>query len=291
MIDSEVVDIIICAHCGTRNRVKGHNKTLRPVCGRCGSSLEPPLMQIGDYFLGQNISNDSHLTEVSKSEYKALPKVFHGEKILRASDVTFLGHSWNILLGTTKGRVYKLSAQFISDDHNMVDRVYSEAINYCSKQYGSPSSGKNLPYFLGNLYETSGCTEQEVESVMMWKSSQGNVILDHRSLVGDHFVNLQATSEAVAKESRPMFPYREPVGTFSKVLTYYSTLTVGMVFAGGISASLWLFSPALAIVFFLAFVVWWLYSGWKRATAAFTFLVWQSVILLQALWRVLFRRD
>jgi hypothetical protein len=43
MSDSEGVDIITCTHCGTRNRVGAYESTLRPVCGRCRSSLEPAI--------------------------------------------------------------------------------------------------------------------------------------------------------------------------------------------------------------------------------------------------------
>jgi hypothetical protein len=44
MSDLQAVDdIITCTHCGTRNRVGSYESTLRPVCGRCHSSLEPAI--------------------------------------------------------------------------------------------------------------------------------------------------------------------------------------------------------------------------------------------------------
>ena len=125
-------------------------------------------MQIGDYSLGQYIDKESHLVEISQLGYKGLPKMFHGEKLFRAPDVTFLGYSWNMVLGVINHRIYKLSAQFISDNARMADITYSEAINFCSKQYGTPSSGKDLPSSLRTLYERSGWTESEADGVMVW---------------------------------------------------------------------------------------------------------------------------
>lgn len=158
-------------------------------------------MQIGNYSLGQNIRDASHLTEISRLEYNALPKGFVGEKILRAPDFTFLGYSWNMVLGVINHRIYKLSAQFISDNAHMADVAYSEAINFCSKQYGTPSSGKNLPSSLRTLYERSGFIESELDRVMVWDTSFGNVIVDRRSVLDDHYVNFQATSAPLVRTS------------------------------------------------------------------------------------------
>ena len=69
-------------------------------------------MQIGDYSLGKNVSDQPQLTEISKLEYNVLQKTFVGEKILREPDTLFLEHLWNIRIGVINDRIYKFSAQF-----------------------------------------------------------------------------------------------------------------------------------------------------------------------------------
>jgi len=186
-------------------------------------------MQIGDYFLGQNISDCSHLMEISQPEYKALPIMFQGEKILRAPDAIFLGYSWDMVLGVTNHHVYKLSAQFISDNASMTDMVYLETIRYCSKQYGTPSSGKNLPSFLMTSYERSGWAESEINGVMFWNASFGNIVVDRKSLFDDHYVNLQATSRSLVKESRLLFPRITPVQTVLKANLLMTSIILALV--------------------------------------------------------------
>jgi hypothetical protein len=192
-------------------------------------------MQIGIYSLRQNIRDESQLTEVSQLDYNSFSKTFVDEKILKAPDVFFLGHLWNILLGVIKDRIYKISAQFVSGDGQMADTVYSSTVRFCSKEYGSPLSNKNLPSSLRNLYEKSGYTEHEVKSVMVWKTSFGNVILDHRSLLDDHFVNLHATLGSLVNESRLLLPRITPIRTvlavfLSTVAAYSFSLVIDLLF-------------------------------------------------------------
>lgn len=220
-------------------------------------------MQIGDYFLGQNISDHPHLIEISQPEYKALPKMFPGEKILRAPDVTFLGYSWNMVLGVINLHAYKLSAQFISDNASVADMAYSEAIKFCSKQYGTPSSGKELPSSLRTSYERSGWTESEVTGVMVWGTSFGNVIVDRRSAFDDHYVNLQATSGSLMRESRLLPPRITPVRTvlalvLSAVAAYAFSFATDLLLGGlfGVLPNTAAFLPAvtwsvIAIVSFI----------------------------------------
>ncbi len=195
-------------------------------------------MQIGDYFLGQNISDHPLLIEISQLEYKALPKRFSGEKILRAPDVTFLGYSWNMVLGVINHHVCKLSAQFLSHNASMADMAYSEAIKFCSKQYGTPSSGKELPSFLRTLYERGGRTESEVNGVMMWKTSFGNVMVDCGQAFNDHYVNLQATSRSLVRKSVLLHPFRiTPVRTvlalvLSAVAAYAFSFSTDLLLGG-----------------------------------------------------------
>lgn len=175
-------------------------------------------MQIGHYSLGQNISDDPHLTEISQLEYNALPKTFVGENILQAPDVSFLGHSWNIRLGTINDRIYKLSVQFISDNDHMAGTVYSEAIKFCSKQYGPPISS-------------------EGGAVTGWDTSFGNIIVDHGRMSDMHYVNFQATSGSLVRESRLLIPRITPMRTvvtliLSAVAAYSISFAIDLLLGG-----------------------------------------------------------
>ncbi len=132
-------------------------------------------MQIADYSLGQNISGITGLAELSRWEYVFLRKTFPNEKILRAPDVTFLGYSWNLVLGTVDGYIYKLSAQFISSVHAIAGAVFLESFMYCSDQFGKGSVSKD-------------------GKVVKWDTSFGNVIADTGARFRRHYVNLQVTS-------------------------------------------------------------------------------------------------
>ena len=164
-------------------------------------------MQIGDYSLGQNVSDQPQLTEISQLEYNALPKTFVGEKILRAPDTLFLGHLWNIRIGAINDRIYKLSAQFESDNDNAVDTAYSKAIDFCTTQYGAPFLNKG-------------------GKVIGWDTPFGNIIVDRGSMLGSYYANFQVTSGSLVKESRLLMPRitttRMIVGFFFSAVSAYS---------------------------------------------------------------------
>jgi hypothetical protein len=106
-------------------------------------------MKIGVYSLGQNISDNPHLPEISQLEYTALPKTFVDERILKAPDVFFLGNLWNIYIGAIKDHIYKLSAQFESDNGKIADSVYLAAIEFCQINMVHHCQAKNYRLFLG----------------------------------------------------------------------------------------------------------------------------------------------
>jgi hypothetical protein len=133
-------------------------------------------IQIGDYSLGQDITGLGGLIEFSRLEYVSLPKTFPREKIFRATDITFLGYPWNLVLGTVDGHIYKLSAQFMSGLPDMAAAAFSESVMYCSNQFGKAALTK------------------DGTPITKWDISFGNVIVDTGSALGQHYVNFQVTS-------------------------------------------------------------------------------------------------
>jgi hypothetical protein len=64
---------------------------------------------IGPYNLDMSIVGLEGLVEMTSAEYKVLPKTFRGDKVFKAPDVSFLGFSWNMMLGVVEGKIYKIS--------------------------------------------------------------------------------------------------------------------------------------------------------------------------------------
>jgi hypothetical protein len=132
-------------------------------------------VEIGGYFLGQQVGHDPELTEISAQEYAVLPKTFMAEQILKAPDATFLGLRWSLLLGTIDGRIYKLSAQFVAASDDEADAAFTKAAHFCEVRFGA--SSKSIAEF-GSF----------------WKTTFGNVVVDRQHGYGMHCVNFHCTS-------------------------------------------------------------------------------------------------
>ena len=135
-------------------------------------------MKIGPFALEQEVGDETKLQEISDLQYEALPKTFHGERIFRAADVEFLAERWSLFIGTVDGRIYKLSAQFISESFEGTEDLYIRALLFCSQRYGKPSS-------------------DERQAFTLWDTPFGNTIVDRGSLFGQYAVNFQSTSASV----------------------------------------------------------------------------------------------
>ena len=72
---------------------------------------------IGEFWLGQKVSEARGLTELTATEYSAFAgagwvRAFRDERIFKGPDrVPFQGAFWNLMVGTTGGRIFKLSLQ------------------------------------------------------------------------------------------------------------------------------------------------------------------------------------
>jgi hypothetical protein len=142
-------------------------------------------MQIGDYSLGQQVTGDRNLAEISKVEYLALGRMFLNERIFSAGQVDFLGRRWKLFIGTIAGRVYKLSMQFVSRQRDVAAAAFAESNIWYSREFGQPS-------------------ENPDGLLLTWDSPFGNVVLHHGSAVGQHVVSIHATSGEVVHSASPL---------------------------------------------------------------------------------------
>jgi hypothetical protein len=138
----------------------------------------PPSFAIGPYELDMSITGLEGLVEITPAEYNVLPKTFKGEKIFKAPDVSFLGFSWNMMLGVVEGKIYKISPSLMLQGKSRADEAAVKVLAYCKSELGEPA--------------------QQQTGSFMWHTSDGNVILEKPFETPFGFaINLFSTSHAV----------------------------------------------------------------------------------------------
>ena len=138
------------------------------------------ISSIGPYTLGADIGGLQGLVELTSLEYLAMPKEFPGESIFKGPPVDFLGHTWEIWIGSIEGCVYKILAQRTSNDPIEVLTM----LEYWKERLGEPTTQK-----------------QQVRVNWMttiWSMEEGNVVLGYGGLGAWH-VNLALTSAIVVR--------------------------------------------------------------------------------------------
>lgn len=150
-----------------------------------GRPVRMPL-KIGAYSLGQSVSEAPGLTELTPSEYALFEaagwkRFLPDERVYKGPDVTFRGTLWNLMVGATQGRIYKISTQDLTEDRHRSAAVFQNTLVYLIDQMGAAKEQSANP------------------TRYMWDAPEGNVILEHLSAQGMHVVNLFLTSSMIRK--------------------------------------------------------------------------------------------
>jgi hypothetical protein len=117
------------------------------------------------------------LTEFSETEYSVYGRNFDGEKNFHAPGVQLVNRSWKVDLGTVKGKVYKIAFYFESDSKNTVIDVSTDLMQYLQQRLGQPS--------------------EQQQTVYIWDTSDGNVVMQFGKVQTTYMINLFETSRAV----------------------------------------------------------------------------------------------
>lgn len=138
-------------------------------------------MQLGNYSLGQDVSDDDALVEFTPAEYLALlgvesPPV--GQRVYSAPPILFLDRQWSLVVGVHFGQVFKLSAQHVSPGPADLKHVFEIAVRFCTSLYGLPAS------------------DISTADLRLWDTPFGNVIVDRHSGPGPFCTNVHVTSGA-----------------------------------------------------------------------------------------------
>ncbi len=134
-------------------------------------------LPIGKYKLDMPIDGLSGLTEFSQVEYTIYGRNFEGEKNYNAPGVEFVKRPWKVALGTVSGKVYKIAFYFESDSKNTVTDVSTDVVQFCQQRLGEPS--------------------EQQETVLIWDTPDGNVVLQFGKVGTTYMINLFETSRSV----------------------------------------------------------------------------------------------
>lgn len=129
---------------------------------------------VGPYTLDASTEKLKGLTELSRIEYLALPRTFTGEKIYTAPELDFLDLRWTVYIGVLRGRIYKISPQFITEDLRKAQPAFATTFAHFFSVMGEPA--------------------ERMGSGVIWRASEGNVILEQERHGDIHRVQFFLTS-------------------------------------------------------------------------------------------------
>jgi hypothetical protein len=134
---------------------------------------------VGQYRIDMTIDGLEGLTPLSPEELVALNSTFafEGEQIWHAPDAQFMDLRWDTILGTVHGSIYKIAIQLTGPRHE-TGTTYREMLIYCTKHYG------------------------KAENMMLWKASDGNVVVDLTNAGSEGILNVFVTSRMVGQLKR-----------------------------------------------------------------------------------------
>lgn len=134
-------------------------------------------LPIGKYRLGMLVDGLLGLSEFSRLEYRIFARNFKDHKSYHAPDVDFIKQRWTVALGTVRGEVYKIAYFFETEERSTAFAVSTEVICYCQEQLGAPS--------------------EEKKAILIWDTTDGNVVLQLGRVGTTYMINLFETSSRV----------------------------------------------------------------------------------------------
>ena len=139
------------------------------------------------YDLKQPISEAKNLVEFTDEEYAMFQmagtrRTLDDEKFFNAPSIEFLGGTWNIVVGSTNGLIYKLSAQNLITDKQLSNKIFENTL-------------KELIKAMGKYNEHPFFSKQYI-----WGDADGNVVLNQVSNSGYMGINFLLTSSIIRNQ-------------------------------------------------------------------------------------------
>lgn len=139
---------------------------------------------LGPYRLDMNTADLSSLTEISAAEKEALQLVveFRNGRIYHAPPADFAGSSWEIMLGTVNGMVYKISALLAVGTRKTRNATWGKVDAILRTHLGAPAAS--------------------TASMLIWHTEDGNVVAGPADAGGAYAVVITLTSRAASSFAR-----------------------------------------------------------------------------------------
>lgn len=147
---------------------------------------------VGPYILARSVQKTSGLTELSPMEYSAFRSgndpTIPQETIFKAAPVRFEGLEWQVMVASTKGRIYKIALHHGANNSD-TDRIFQQMAHAFTGSIGKPSESSRPPSPTGKFTE------------FIWDAEEGNLVLEKGDLNnGESFVNWYMTSNIITRQ-------------------------------------------------------------------------------------------
>lgn len=147
------------------------------------------ITQVGRYYLGQDILSVPGLEEFSEQEYitaeaVGMRRMLADEKFFNAEPIEFLHVPWDsLMVGSTRGRIYKLSLQFNTQNASLSKTVFKGILHSASVEMGEYS---DHPFFSSKYF---------------WDRVEGNAFLYKMNKAGWNSINLVITASFIREQA------------------------------------------------------------------------------------------
>jgi hypothetical protein len=132
---------------------------------------------IGEYRLDDSVGRFPDLVEFTPTEYATMGRQFEGEKNYNAPPVSFLGHSWNVMLQSVNGQICKIAPHLVVPNKAQANPIAMSALQFCTAQFGPPIEQKT--------------------GLFLWHTADGNVVLQTGETADGLVVSLFLTSRSI----------------------------------------------------------------------------------------------
>ena len=164
-------------------RLEAENAKLRQEMLMREKTESKPSFPVGGYSLNMILKDGPPLREFSPADYKALGAIeYVGQKIFHAPTVEFVGRPWNLSLGAVQSRLYKIALSLQLGDKNEADEAAFGALTFCNERLGKPA--------------------EQHTGLFLWKTTDGNVVLQTAEARDGFAVNLFLTASSVREFRR-----------------------------------------------------------------------------------------
>ena len=148
------------------------------------------LKKIDEYYLNIPIREVFEVRELNSQEYAMFESagvrmIFPEEKIYHGRNILFVGAVWKIVLGTSKGNIYRIAAQTVCLDRNEAVVTFNATYRILFEEMNTPNSGVQ-------------------EQSFVWDTTEGNVILELTRGGDNYVVQICLTSGLIRRQTREL---------------------------------------------------------------------------------------